>query len=107
MIAFGVFISQEKGYTLITRWVAGLSVPLAMLARASRRPQFALFLNGLQRLVFTAWVYLEGTRSYRYWSILKRFEEPDKVAKALEKFSDSNDDIINKVYAIAARARRM
>ena len=80
---------------------------LAMLARASRRPQFALFLNGSQRLVFTAWVYLEGTRSYRYWSILKRFEEPDKVAKALEKFSGSNDDIINKVYAIAARARRM
>ena len=73
-----------------------------MLARASRRPQLALLLNGFQRLVFTAWVYLDGMRAYRYWSLLEKIEEPHKAAKALEMVFGSNDDEIAEVYSAMA-----
>ena len=73
-----------------------------MLARASRRPQLVLLLNGLQRVVFTAWAYLDGIRIYRYWSLLKKIEEPHKAAKALEVMFGSNDDAIAKMYSAMA-----
>ena len=101
-IAFDAPISQEDKCTLITRWATALSVPFAMLARASRRPQLALFFNGLQRLVFTAWVYIDGMRAYRYWSLMKKIEEPHKAAKALEVILGSNDDAIARVYSALA-----
>ena len=92
-------MSQEETCTLITRWVAGLSVPVAMLARAFCRPHFYLPLNGLQRLAFTVWLYLDGTRTYRYWSILKRIEEPHIASKVLEEIFGTNDDVIAEVYS--------
>ncbi|KAM5542322.1 hypothetical protein V8D89_004195 [Ganoderma adspersum] len=61
-----------------------LFIPVAMLARWTRRPVLYLPCNGLQRLLLWAWVYCADWRAHRRLSSLQNIQERRKAALTMK-----------------------
>ncbi|KAI1787673.1 hypothetical protein LXA43DRAFT_975187 [Ganoderma leucocontextum] len=64
-------------------WSMGFSVPLAMLARWSGRRAMYLPMNGLQRLLLGAWMYVELPFTFRELWHLQRIRERDVASRVM------------------------
>ena len=60
------------------------SIPVAMLARWTRRTALFLPVNGLQRLLLGAWLYCGDWREHRRTAILQRVQERHKAAMTMK-----------------------
>ena len=73
-------------------WGFGFSVPLAMLARWSGRRALFLPMNGLQRLLLGAWMYVDLPITFREMWYLRRIEEKDAAARVMVDLFGSFDE---------------
>ena len=70
----------------------GFSIPLAMLARWSGRRALYLPMNGLQRLLLGAWMYVELPMTFRELFYLQRIQEKDVEARVMVDLFGSFDE---------------
>ena len=70
----------------------GFSIPLAMLARWSGRRALYLPMNGLQRLLLGAWMYVELPMTFRELFYLQRIQEKDVAARVMVDLFGSFDE---------------
>ena len=61
----------------------GITTPLGMLARLSRRRLLYLPINGLQRLAIWGWVYVDSLRGCEEWRRLKAIRDKEAFAKRM------------------------
>ncbi|KAM5542314.1 hypothetical protein V8D89_004187 [Ganoderma adspersum] len=73
-------------------WGMGFSIPLAMLARWSGRRALYLPMNGLQRLLLGAWMYVELPITFRELFYLDRIQEKDVAARVMVDLFGSFDE---------------
>ncbi|PIL30011.1 hypothetical protein GSI_07922 [Ganoderma sinense ZZ0214-1] len=73
-------------------WSMGFSISLAMLARWSGRRALYLPMNGLQRLLLGAWMYVEVPVTFRELWYLRRIREKDVAAQMMVDLFGSFDE---------------
>ncbi|KAI0757726.1 hypothetical protein C8Q80DRAFT_1135144 [Daedaleopsis nitida] len=70
------------------------TVPVAMLARWTRRPLLFRPVNGVQRLLLGAWIYCTVIREHQRWAYLRQIRDKQQWAEVLpEMFGDFEEEI--------------
>ena len=71
-----------------------LSIPFGMLARWTRRPLLFRPVNGMQRLMFGLYLYLDLGRENQHWRYIQQIQDKEQCAKAMTHvFGDFEEDI--------------
>ncbi|EJF58513.1 hypothetical protein DICSQDRAFT_156708 [Dichomitus squalens LYAD-421 SS1] len=84
---------RAERLSMALEWGMGLSIPLAMLARWSGRRALYLPMNGWQRLLLGAWMYVELPAGFREFGYLRRIREKDVAARLMiDVFGDFDEE---------------
>ncbi len=83
---------QANQVSSAVAWGMGYSIPFAMLARWSGRRALSLPMNGLQRLLLGAWMYVELPTIFRELWYLQQIREKASAARVMVKLFGSFDE---------------
>ncbi|KAI0762339.1 hypothetical protein C8Q74DRAFT_1371400 [Fomes fomentarius] len=85
----------------------GLSVPFALRARRMGRRALYLPMNGVQRLIFYAWVYVETFVWLGQWEYLERIEDRHGMAMLLRRIFQGIDKEVTEMRQAFAPFRAL